>query len=553
MTGIEAAGLALAVIPLLVNQLDSYALGIEKIKILRRYRREFRGYSLGLETQRAVLLNTLENALEDIVDDEEDISRLISNPQGEEWTDVNLRTRLRSKLSRNYDVFLKNMTALSELLEDLSQRLRIGGNGKSASPDTWDLWKFRKVLCKAVYDDLLAKVDAANTTLKLLVDQIDHREARKKGGQPWSPLLQRYQRTRMHAERLLRTIVEGNYWRCSCIEQHCVQLQLQTNPLENAKDHYHTTSQSHLRMVFSNKMATPSSENTDCLWSCANVVFKPSQVQEVKGAITASVQVQNRSRVRFDNSTLIEEPLDINLEPPSLPPIQDFCSSLHNHETHIGLQETIGFICNQLDSSSRFTMYAVKSLPEEVLQKPLREVLSGISRRDRLHIAAGLACGVIQFCGNWLKASWDSSDIYLAAGEDGSSVLMENLYLSWPILAPGTRRENCDFARYPGVRNNLLLPLGLALVELSLGKDLSTFFAPEDEHQDPLVTRFRAASRLVTHVYLQSGAHYADAVHSCLHWPGVSSLCNEDGFTESVFEGIVSPILKDFVNFEGLA
>lgn len=193
-----------------------------------------------------------------------------------------------------------------------------------------------------------------------------------------------------------------------------------------------------------------------------------------------------------------------------------------------------------------------KRLPKALLQKPLHEILSHVSRRDRLYIAAGLACGAIQFCGNWLKASWDSSGIHLAAAEDGYSVLMENLYLTWPFLVPGTRREPCDSVRYPDVRDNPLLPLGLALVELSLGKRLSAFCAPEDEHQEPLVTKFRAASRLIKKVHLESGTHYADAVHTCLHWPSVSSLFNESKFEERVFDSIVSPLLKDLVNFEGL-
>jgi hypothetical protein len=126
VTGIEAAGLALAILPLFVNQIDAYVRGIEKIKVLRRYRREFKGYSVGLSTQHAILLNTLEQALEGVVDDEDMISKLIRDPQGEEWKDLDLQKRLRSKLNRNYDVFICNMTGLSELLEQLSHKLEIG-------------------------------------------------------------------------------------------------------------------------------------------------------------------------------------------------------------------------------------------------------------------------------------------------------------------------------------------------------------------------------------------------------------------------------------------
>lgn len=48
VTGVEVAGLALALIPLLVNQLDNYARGFERIRALRRYRRELQSYATGL-------------------------------------------------------------------------------------------------------------------------------------------------------------------------------------------------------------------------------------------------------------------------------------------------------------------------------------------------------------------------------------------------------------------------------------------------------------------------------------------------------------------------
>lgn len=333
---------------------------------------------------------------------------------------------------------------------------------------------------------------------------------------------------------------------------------MQTNPLENNTVPKDTSSQSQFRILFSNQNAT-SNVTEECLWTWTEAIFKPSQVQPVIEISRLSLyetqthQTQGRARVRFNDttSTLIEEASEIALELPSIPPINDFCYSLSLAGTHTEQQQPIGFVSNEADSSWMYTMDAVKRLPKGYLQKSLQDVLSEISRRDRLRLAAGLACGAVQFCGNWLKPSWDSSDVHLAADEDGYHVLMDSLYLSWPLLA-STRREPCHSVRYPDVRNNILLPLGLALVELSFGLDLSTFFTPEDEHPDPLVTKHRVASRLVGNVDLESGIPYGDAVRSCLHWSGVSLLCNESKFEDRVFEGIVSPLLKNLVSFEGL-
>ncbi|KAF3401612.1 hypothetical protein F1880_010064 [Penicillium rolfsii] len=125
VTGVEVAGLTLAVLPLFVNQLDDYIRGIEKVRGMRRYRREYKAYSVGLNTQYVILLNTLEQALEGVVDDEDEISKLITEPRGAGWKEPSLQSRLHLKLGRNYDVFLNNMTGLWELLRQLSERLEI--------------------------------------------------------------------------------------------------------------------------------------------------------------------------------------------------------------------------------------------------------------------------------------------------------------------------------------------------------------------------------------------------------------------------------------------
>ncbi|KAL3434947.1 hypothetical protein BDV09DRAFT_204435 [Aspergillus tetrazonus] len=444
-SGIEVAGLALAILPLLVNQIDGYVRGIEKIKAFRSYRRELKGYSVGLSTQQTILLNTLEQALEGVVDDVDQVSELIRNPRGDGWKDPVLEKRLRCKLDRNYE---------------------------TQPTETLNIRKSLKLVSRAVYNDLLAKIGETNTILQTLIDQSAHREDTRKSRRPWSYLLKRYRKARKHAEGLFKAIIGGNCWRCRCKEQHCVHLQLQTNPLQSTDEYFHceVDDNSQFRMAFSN---TDSAGST-CLWTWAEV--KP--------------------KVQFDVPVVDEAaPSKLNNEALSAPLIQDFCSYLCAAESHLG-------------SSVKYTMHAVKMLPKPVTQKPLSEVLSQISRRDRLYVAAGLACGVIQFCGNW--------------------------------LGPGSRGD--DMCSRFG--NNRLLPLGLALVELSLGKSLQQLLDLQEENQDTLVAKLKSASWLVKLVYMESGTNYADAVDSCLSW---SALCVERSFEEQVFDSIISPLLKDLV------
>ena len=305
-------------------------------------------------------------------------------------------------------------------------------------------------------------------------------------------------------------------------------------------------------MIFSNT----NEANPTCLWTWAEVVFEPWRVEEIVTISSQSWHDDSKSyrykpKVQFDISPVKEaRSSEKRREALSAPPIQDFCSSLCVAESHVGRRESIGSIWNELDASVKYTMHAVKILPKRIPQRPLREVLSHVSRRDRLHIAATLACGMIQFCGNWLKSWWDISDVHLAAASDGGNVSLDNLFLSWPLSTTGTIQGPHNDIKYSDFGGNRLLPLGLALVELSLGKSLHTLLDLEDQDQDTLVTKFKTASWLVKMVYMESGTNYADAVNSCLSW---SALCLEKRFEERVFDTIVSPLLKDLVNFEGLA
>ncbi|KAJ5725634.1 uncharacterized protein N7483_006991 [Penicillium malachiteum] len=551
VTGIEAAGLALAILPLFVNQIDAYARGIEKIKGLRRYRREFKGYSVGLRSQYAILLNTLTQALEGVVNDEDQVSELIRDTKGNGWKDPELERRLRLKLNRDYDVYIDNVSELSERLERLSQKLDIGLNDmKSPVTEAWNIWKLRKILDRAVYEDLLAKITEINTVLKTLIDQSDLREDNKKKRQTWHYLLKRYQKARRHAQGLFKAITGGNYWQCPCKEQHCVHIQLQTNPLDSTDEYFdrEVDTQSQFKMIFSNANQTTQAS----LWTWTEVEFEPWQVEEIVKIASLSLHEdtvsnnQKRRRVQFDIPSARET---LSLKPSKeAPPIHDFCTSLCVFRPNETRRECIGSISNELDASVKYTMHAVKTLSTPIPQRSLREVLSHISRQDRLYIATGLACGVIQFHDNWLKAWWDSSDVYLAAASDGRKVLLDSMYLSWSFSSSNTSSttgpNNGPHQPPPG--NNRLLPLGLALVELSTGKSIQKLIDPDDENGDIPVTKLETASRLVEMVYKESGTNYADAVNSCLSW---STLCLEKRFEERVFETIVSPLLRDLVNF----
>lgn len=137
VTGIEATGVALAILPLVVNQLDNYARGLEKIKTLRRYKWQLEDFSSGLSAQYAMMVNTLELSLEGVVDDHDQRSDLINNPRGPGWKDLTFQNRLTQKLDRDYVPFTGTVRTLCRLLEGLSCKLGLETGDYCSVSQAW--------------------------------------------------------------------------------------------------------------------------------------------------------------------------------------------------------------------------------------------------------------------------------------------------------------------------------------------------------------------------------------------------------------------------------
>lgn len=120
----EAVGFVLAVLPLVVNQLDAYVQGIETLKLLRRRRYGFqmKSWKLILGSEQAIFNNNIELLL-GADGSEEGVAEFLRNLQEQRHIDDGpMFERLHELLGRNYDVYVENMTELSNLLQQLQQK-----------------------------------------------------------------------------------------------------------------------------------------------------------------------------------------------------------------------------------------------------------------------------------------------------------------------------------------------------------------------------------------------------------------------------------------------
>jgi len=123
VTGIEIAGVALAVFPIVLNGLSSLRYTARKIKNLRRYRRCLGRVVRQLDMERGKFVNTCTNILGDMVTEE----RL----SGSGWKDPEFQERLKKRLGRRTaKVFRKLMHSMTSTLDDLKDELELDKNNK---------------------------------------------------------------------------------------------------------------------------------------------------------------------------------------------------------------------------------------------------------------------------------------------------------------------------------------------------------------------------------------------------------------------------------------
>ncbi|KAJ5539138.1 hypothetical protein N7513_007470 [Penicillium frequentans] len=552
VTGIEAVGLALAILPLVVNQVDNYARGLERIKVLRRYKWQLEEYSVGLSAQYAILLNTLELSLEGVVNDR-DRAELISDPKGPGWRDAAFEDRLIDKLGRDYMPFTATVKGLCGLLEDLSHRLGLDNTDYSTITSTKPLGalKFRKIFSTAIYDDLLDKIDKTNQTLKTLSEQSQYRV--QSGPDPRRRRnLQRHREQRRHARALYKIMVqERQCWNCACQDAHSIGLQLDSDPESISTFH----------ILISPPSTTPAHTRR---WS--EVKLEPSE-NDLSQTVTHCICMNSQSngKVKVNSSTYCTD--SMHKVPQSLGSVvTNLCSVLNEQ----GL-EPVGYISSKTaPSGATYTVTRVGNTQDEVCRYSLRDTflvsssavqpdqhIEQMSRQDSLYLATALANSVLHLHGTWLQEQWGTQDILFIRTKEALYSRYQRPYLVRRVSSIHQPELN-ESATHKGknrqwMSNEILFPLALVLIELSLGSSIISLVLPHDEGSSEQETLFNAATRLLQRkVYMTSGLGYGDVVKECLYWSRGGGF-DDDRFDESVFDMIVSPLLKDFNHFVGIS
>ncbi|CAG7924932.1 unnamed protein product [Penicillium olsonii] len=574
MSGIEIAGLALAVLPLVINQLDNYVQGLETLGDFRtkRYRSRLDQYASNLGSQQAAFINTLERSLEGVIEYEDGFDNLGQDELKAIWERPSVQSFLQKKLGRNYTPFLRTMGQLSVLLKELYRKLgwdEIPAEAQKSWDDSSsfnkEVKKFKDVFSKRTYEGLFNQINLANEQLAKLMEQSDHRSRIQKKRISKRPP-QRLRLNRKHAQSLHKAILHGKYWACSCRDQHMVHFLLDKPHIENvaANDQPSTPK---FRMVF---VCSRGVEHTEALANTHEIETKSINSQPTPGALEAttvtiqSTEVQHSNRkgkVRFASTSQNESVSVITETPPLLSPISDICLALSTMTTKEATLAEKRYLGCVTDGSQWHYMYHLREISESPKTQSLAELLESsptflqaqttgaffFSQRERLSLAVKLAYNVLELHGNWLKYPWRARDIMFIR-DPTSEIGHPALALSVSKMNSSTMCRDRAFSAL--IRNEILFPLGLVLVELSLCQPLELLRSAEDSDQNEATANLKTAARLLKYVNLESGLEYGDVVEQCLFgsWNAGSTL-EDETMQDEIYQRIVAPLAENLNSF----
>jgi hypothetical protein len=124
LTGVEAAGIALAIFPLLITGVQSYLDGTRKANDMWHWKRSLRRLRRELETESSLFENTCENLLKEVVSSD----KLLALLDGKGWGDPDFVRRLSEHMGeRIAKSFVSEVKELSKFLQKLEAKLGLSG------------------------------------------------------------------------------------------------------------------------------------------------------------------------------------------------------------------------------------------------------------------------------------------------------------------------------------------------------------------------------------------------------------------------------------------
>jgi hypothetical protein len=118
MSGIEVAGLALAILPILMSAAQQYNNCMSPFSRYRKFAKEALDYYKALEIQRTIFRNACRNLLEEMIDHEE-ASAMLNSLDQQTWANRELEEQLAQQLGESRGACISAIELIEQRLQDI--------------------------------------------------------------------------------------------------------------------------------------------------------------------------------------------------------------------------------------------------------------------------------------------------------------------------------------------------------------------------------------------------------------------------------------------------
>ncbi|KAF1954594.1 hypothetical protein CC80DRAFT_595012 [Byssothecium circinans] len=533
MSGFEVAGVVLGAIPVLVEALKSYADGVSTIKSIFTYEEIYLEIHSSLVVSATVYQHSCEELLRGLVIPHSQFIALVERHEG--WNDRALVEKLKVKMGeRDFDVYMKFANRLRKRILLLAEKLQLK---KDFTPVFVVDGEVDPKKCKQFFKSPMTRVRGAfeATKLKKVVEDMDSDVRRLRDLSKDAPHFEEERQERAAASvsaywlsmrdhaSLLFSALQSMWPKCCQLHEHLVNLRV---TLPDARNLYEELAKTQLCFHLEDNNKAKIQRQVTVEPSTPPLPKPPRGKKKVNFATPQVISVsKNQDCCR-------EEQID------------DLCYSLDKHCP----VECLGYLHIE---QKHYHLHSVQMWPQSCELLPLRKLFASrtrtsVSLRERCNYAVQLASAVIQlFDTSWLRQSWTLDDVYVNRNDNDCQVYI-------PIWFDGRTRTHRTSAAMPVfVKNQVVFALGVALLELTYGKEIE-FFAKEEDldcnKQPHALTQYIIADRLTKEVQETETPRFARAIAKCI-CPASDTydfdLSNE-GYRNRFYADVLQPLEQDY-------
>jgi hypothetical protein len=570
MSGFEIAGFLLGAFPLIISGLEHWRDVARVGGFFWRVRKEYTKCLREVQYHEILYKRNLNELLLPIVNDTDEVARLVSDPGGKGWSNKALQERLEGRLQESYGLYMEIIREMNETAEELRKELSLGketvqsklaplesknqrqlSNTQQPSKPSklapaklrWDYETFRLKFSftEQMRNELFDRLNECNGRLRKLLSTSDKLTALQTAP-PVNPkgtsALETVFKTAWKKSDLLFRALQ-NAWQCSCQRHHFANLRLE----------HRTLPEICFELILT--FVAPSSQvNTPWLWrelQCGKMNSCSFPYKLIKPSTTSQPSPCQPSRTRALALSASRKTVTSAAPAPTIPKIEldipvepnvKLCQLLGDEEC----DKCMGII-GHADETYHLHPFTKRKRPNDNDSLTLDCILSSsfvgcLTRRQRYSIALLLASSVAQLQFTpWLKMGLTKEDVLFFPCEDDD----RSISYSEPFICQGFSLNPLPSSKVEASEYNFY-SLGILLLELCFGQRLEDHHLrkryPAGSGEAKQAFDLKAALKWSQSVSDEGGDDYAAAVKWC--FTGTNS--SDQSWRGEIIKNVIRPL-----------